>query len=153
MTRAGSVLDNGQRTAYGIGYFADVTRNSLNNGVIPAFLLDDGFPQDFKRPPLIDPSFQNGNAANWMEPGSQNQPYVQNWNLNVQHQLGSNMMLDVAYMGNKGTHLPSNLTTPDQVDPRWLSLAGEGSVADRTTLLGGLRLLLDMVCARFVFED
>jgi len=57
LTRAGSVLDNGQRTAYGIGYFADVTRNSLNNGVIPAFLLDDGFLQDFKRPPLIDPSF------------------------------------------------------------------------------------------------
>ncbi|PYV42916.1 MAG: hypothetical protein DMG06_12475, partial [Acidobacteria bacterium] len=122
---AGSVLDNGQRTAYGIGYFADITRSSLNNGVTPAFLLDNGFPQDFKRPPLIDPSFQNGNAANWMEPGSQNQPYVQNWNFNVQHQLGSNMMLDVAYVGNKGTHLPSNVTTPDQVDPRWLSLGSE----------------------------
>src|SRR5262249_7069709 len=93
------------------------TRNSLDNGVTPAFLLDNGFPQDFKRPPLIDPAFQNGNAANWMEPGSQNQPYVQNWNLNVQHELGGNMMLDVAYVGNKGTHLPSNLTTASARSP------------------------------------
>ena len=122
---AGSVLDNGQRTAYGIGYFADITRPSLDNGVTPAFLLDNGFPQDFKRPPLIDPSFQNNNAANWMSPGSQNQPYIQNWNFNIQQQLGSNTVLDVAYVGNKGTRLPSNLTTPNQVDPKWLALGGE----------------------------
>ncbi|MFN8006183.1 MAG: TonB-dependent receptor [Terriglobia bacterium] len=122
---AGSVLDNGQRTAYGIGYFADVTRSTQDNGITPAFNIDNGFPQNFLYPPSLDPSFQNGSAGNWMEPGRQRQPYVQNWNLNVQHQFGSNLLLDVAYVGNKGTRLPSNLTTPDQVDPKWLYLGNE----------------------------
>ncbi|HEX5484307.1 MAG TPA: hypothetical protein VFZ08_16945, partial [Terriglobia bacterium] len=32
-------------------------------------------------------------------------PYVQQWNLNVQHNIGSNTVLSVAYVGAKGTHL------------------------------------------------
>ena len=32
-------------------------------------------------------------------------PYVQSWNLNVQHELSSTMGLTVAYVGSKGTHL------------------------------------------------
>src|SRR5262245_32351498 len=34
-----------------------------------------------------------------------NTPYVQNWNLNVQHELASNLRLQVGYVGNKGTHI------------------------------------------------
>ena len=32
-------------------------------------------------------------------------PYVQQWNLNVQHELPSHLVLSVAYVGSKGTHL------------------------------------------------
>ncbi|MGH9453697.1 MAG: TonB-dependent receptor, partial [Terriglobia bacterium] len=32
-------------------------------------------------------------------------PYVQQWNLNVQHNLKANTILSVAYVGSKGTHL------------------------------------------------
>ncbi len=32
-------------------------------------------------------------------------PYMQQWNLGVEHQLPSNIMLSVAYVGSKGTHL------------------------------------------------
>jgi Carboxypeptidase regulatory-like domain len=32
-------------------------------------------------------------------------PYVQQWNLNVQHELPSHIVLSVAYVGSKGTHL------------------------------------------------
>jgi hypothetical protein len=32
-------------------------------------------------------------------------PYVQQWNLDVQRNLGANMVLSVAYVGSKGTHL------------------------------------------------
>ncbi len=32
-------------------------------------------------------------------------PYVQNWNLNIQHQIGSKTVLQVAYVGSKGTKL------------------------------------------------
>jgi len=32
-------------------------------------------------------------------------PYVQNWNLSIQHQITPTTLLDIAYVGNKGTHL------------------------------------------------
>ncbi len=33
-------------------------------------------------------------------------PYSQNWNLSIQRSIGSGYLLDVRYVGNKGTHLP-----------------------------------------------
>ena len=33
-------------------------------------------------------------------------PYAQNWNLSIEHVLGQNYLLDVRYVGNKGTRLP-----------------------------------------------
>ena len=43
-------------------------------------------------------------------------PYVLNWNVNVQQALGRDMMLQVAYVGNRGVHLYS-ITDPNQADP------------------------------------
>ncbi len=33
-------------------------------------------------------------------------PYSQNWNLSIEHVFAGNYLLDVRYVGNKGTHLP-----------------------------------------------
>jgi hypothetical protein len=33
-------------------------------------------------------------------------PYAQNWNFSIERVLGKNFLLDVRYVGNKGTHLP-----------------------------------------------
>jgi len=38
-------------------------------------------------------------------PGQVQWPYMQQWNLGVEHQLPSNIMLSVAFVGSKGTHL------------------------------------------------
>jgi hypothetical protein len=43
-------------------------------------------------------------------------PYVLNWNLNVQQELMRDMMLQVAYVGNRGVRLYS-ITDPNQADP------------------------------------
>ena len=32
-------------------------------------------------------------------------PYMQQWNLGVEHELPGNVLLSVAYVGSKGTHL------------------------------------------------
>jgi hypothetical protein len=42
-------------------------------------------------------------------------PYMQHWNLNVQHELGRNSVLEVAYVGSKGTKL---LTARDINQPQ-----------------------------------
>ena len=33
-------------------------------------------------------------------------PYSQNWNLSIQRVIAKDYLLDVRYVGNKGTHLP-----------------------------------------------
>jgi hypothetical protein len=42
-------------------------------------------------------------------------PYMQHWNLSIQHQLGKNRMVEVAYVGSRGTKL---LTARDINQPR-----------------------------------
>jgi hypothetical protein len=52
-------------------------------------------------------------------------PYVETWNMNVQQALTSSMMLQVAYVGNKGVKLYSNLDI-NQPNP---SLSAQGILA------------------------
>jgi hypothetical protein len=40
-------------------------------------------------------------------------PYMQNWNLGVEHQLTQSLLLELNYQGAKGTHLSSFLSTND----------------------------------------
>ena len=41
-------------------------------------------------------------------------PYAQNYTLNVERQLPGQMVLTVAFVGNKGTHTASRLTDKGQ---------------------------------------
>jgi hypothetical protein len=52
----------------------------------------------------------NGNPA----------PNVQQWNFDIQRQLPGNLLLDVAYAGSKGTHLPMHDQTLNQLAPQFL---------------------------------
>jgi len=49
--------------------------------------------------------------------------YAQQWNFDVQHQFGNGFLLDVAYGGSKGTHLPiANSPQINQIPDQFLSL-------------------------------
>jgi len=51
-------------------------------------------------------------------------PYMQNWNLGIEHQFASDILAEINYQGSKGTHLASFLNSndappgPGAVDPR-----------------------------------
>ena len=49
-------------------------------------------------------------------------PYSQEWNVNLQRELPYNMFATIAYMGNREIHLPSQLNSLNQLDPKYLSL-------------------------------
>jgi hypothetical protein len=58
--------------------------------------LTDPFPSNFPFPyPGSAIAFQRGLRA----------PYVQQWNVGIQRQLGRSMAFEIAYVGSKGTHL------------------------------------------------
>jgi len=58
-------------------------------------------------PALVRPSAQHTIARDLQT------PYMQNWNIGVEHQLTQTLMLEVNYQGSKGTNLSSFLSTND----------------------------------------
>jgi outer membrane receptor protein involved in Fe transport len=113
---------------FGFGFNAQPTWQTTNSGVDPAFQLDAGFPQNFARPPFIDPSVANGSDVDYMEPGDGRVPYFQNFTFGVQQELPSSILAEVAYVGVKGTRLGTNLINVNQVHPQYLGL---GSLLNR----------------------
>ena len=128
------------RTAYAISYFttgglgggnAKAPANGFSStarffssdlGVTPGFNWEDGFPQDFPRPPLRDPSFANGQRAPLWNKGANEPMYMQSFNAGFQYQLAPTWLVDLSWVGNKSTRLSTGVFNPMQVDPRFLSL-------------------------------
>ncbi|MCI0422176.1 MAG: TonB-dependent receptor, partial [Acidobacteria bacterium] len=69
--------------------------------------LDNLRPQLLLGQPIPRPVFNPnavGQSVQAVNPGLE-VPYVQHWNLSLQRELGANVMVEVAYVGSKGTHL------------------------------------------------
>lgn len=64
-------------------------------------LTQQGYPKG-----LADPaSFSTATTRTNYTPADYRTSYVQSWHLTVQHELANNLVLDLAYVGNKGTGL------------------------------------------------
>ena len=89
-----------------LGFASNPAAPNTTNGLFPAFLLDQGFPQQsIRQPPFIDPTIANGAGVPAVSPDGLTLPRWQNWSLTFERRLTKNMMLDVSYIGNKGTRL------------------------------------------------
>jgi len=130
------------RTGYGI-FYGDVKMPSWNLGVAQdgfnsnpafsstqggmqaAFVLSQGFSQNFVHPPFIDPTFLNGQGGPNYRPLDGNRlPYTQDWNLTIEHQFTNNLYVSTAYVGNKGTRLYSDTAPINALNPSLLSSMG-----------------------------
>ncbi len=108
--------------SFGFGFNAAPSFASTDNGVTPGFYWDNGFPQNFARPPFIDPTVANRSDVNLMGRGDGRPPYFQNWSMGVQRELPGRVLLEAAYVGTKGTRLGTALISLNQVDPKQLAL-------------------------------
>lgn len=104
------------------GFSASPAFATSNAGATPAFYWDSGFPTNFAAPPQISPTVANGSNVLTMYPGDGRPPYFQNWNVDLQREVGFDILLDAAYIGIKGTRLGTNLINLNQVNPSYLSL-------------------------------
>jgi hypothetical protein len=110
-----------------LGFQANLLAPNQSNGIFPAFYLDEGFPQNrVVQPPFINPSFANGTNVIAVAPDGLTLPRFQNWSVTYQRQLTENMMLDVSYIGNRGSrlnhHFQSLGTGANMNDPSVLNL-------------------------------
>jgi hypothetical protein len=103
----------------GLGFFNNET-------VTTPFQVDQGMPHIIPPTGSLTPSGQNGDGNVVYAPANTGRPGdIQSWNLDVQRQVKTNLMVDVAYVGSKGTHLPALNIIPNQVNPQYLSLGSE----------------------------
>ncbi|MGO8814546.1 MAG: carboxypeptidase regulatory-like domain-containing protein [Terriglobia bacterium] len=107
------------------GFNEDVGFSSGLGGIQPAFLLQNGVPQTFTKPPFISESFDNGQGGPNYRPFDANQvPRAYQWNLTVEHQVKQNLHLTGAYIGNHGSRLLSQLDPINALNPSLLTSMG-----------------------------
>ena len=65
-----------------------------------------------------------GNQINAFSKKNGFAPYGQQWNVNLQREMGWNTLVTAAYVGNHVIHLPSQNNKIDQMDPKYLTQYG-----------------------------
>ena len=79
----------------------------------PVLQWDNGIPPFQGTLPNTDPASENfdvsGAFIDWLKADSLRQPYTQQWSLGFQRQLPGDSVLEVNYVGNKGTRLIASL--------------------------------------------
>ena len=88
------------------GFASNPFAPNNTNGIFPAHHLDAGFPaRRVQFPPFIDPTINLGGNVIAVTPDGLTLPRFQNWSVTYQRELADNMMLDVSYIGNRGSRL------------------------------------------------
>ncbi|MCW5980765.1 MAG: TonB-dependent receptor [Bryobacteraceae bacterium] len=92
---------------YGFNGGITVRARSSPTGFVddPAMYLNQRFPDFRGTLPNTDPASGNFDASQTTARDANRPGYVQNWNLTIQYQLPQDTVLEVAYVGNKGTRL------------------------------------------------
>jgi len=115
--------------------------SSADQGITPAFYWDQGYPA-WEAPPILNPGFNAGFSIPWWGADEIGMlPQSANWNFAVARVLPNNLVVDVTYTGNKGTHLASDRVNIMQVDPRYASLGAllNRRISDPTVIAAGFR--------------
>lgn len=94
---------------------------STLDGFSPAFSLASGFPS-FTPPPNLNPAQLNFQGPQYIDPSYGRPGMIENWSLEVQHEILSDFILDVAYVGQHSTHLRTNFDAVNSLRPNFLSL-------------------------------
>jgi hypothetical protein len=103
------------------GFNPQLSFNSTNAGYVPAFNIDQGFPA-YSTAPNVSSTADNGtNGPNYRPTYANHLAYTQQWNLTLERRITSSTIASVAYVGNKGTHLPSQLQPLNVLNPALLS--------------------------------
>jgi outer membrane receptor protein involved in Fe transport len=116
-----------------IGFATQGTFVSSNNGATPAFILDNGFPA-LSSPTVADLTPGYGavkvgqaptTSVTYFEKDREN-GYLYQTSFDIQHEIGSGIVLDLGYLGTFGHHLPA--TVSQSIDQVPTNLLGPGNL-------------------------
>jgi hypothetical protein len=104
------------------GFTYDAAFSSRLGGLEPAFLLQQGLPQNFARPPFIQSDYRNGQSILYRPLDANERARSHQWNLTLDREVGNDFMVSAAYVGSRGVRLFSNNRSINVLDPALLSL-------------------------------
>jgi hypothetical protein len=124
-------------TATGTNITSPQTQTNLNTQVTASTIfLSDPFTNPGLRLPTGNSLGANtslGQTLGFVVEPKRPNPYVMQWNLVVQRELAKNLVLDVAYVGNAGRHLPSRDVALNQISSATIDFARAEVAAGRAT--------------------
>lgn len=95
-----------------------------SNGIQPSFLLNQGLPP-WTAPPFVNPSVTNGASPAWWQGREATRPPEDNsFNLSIQRQISSSMVIEGSYNAVIGSHLQAGLLNYNQLNPAYLAQYG-----------------------------
>lgn len=118
------------------GFIGQYEFDSGDQGITPAFKLDNGLPP-YPLPPQIDPAFSNNNNVHhWQLSDAVRAPENLYWTLSIQRQLSANTVLEAAYNATLGSHLQTGLIRLNQLPtPVFDSLVARFGPAEAINIL------------------
>jgi TonB dependent receptor len=78
---------------------AGVPAGAVGNPLVPLTSIEGSFPSPVPPPTPWTPSGWADDPSDW-------DPYAQEWNVEIQHQFGQNVMVSASYVGSKSGDLP-----------------------------------------------
>lgn len=118
--------------------FSQTTNMTVTNNtyLTPAATLSNPFPTGILAPSgsKLGSSTNLGTSIIFVDPTVRN-PYVARWELSIQYQLPKQFVLEVAYIGNRGNHLPI-VTQLDYIPAQYLSTSLVRNAAVNSELTG-----------------
>jgi hypothetical protein len=104
-----------QGSGHFAGFIGQYQFDNTSQGLTPTFKLDEGLPA-YKLPPLIDPTFSNGNTVDWWQgQNATRAPENLSWTFTIQRELPGHTVLEVGYNASVGTHMQSGILNYNQV--------------------------------------
>lgn len=101
------------------GFQANPAFNSLN-GFDPALQIDSGLPS-YPAPPSLDPTQLIFAGPQYIDPTYGRPPMLQNWSFEIQKELATDLIADVAYVGEHSQNLRSNYDAVNSLNPKYFS--------------------------------
>jgi Carboxypeptidase regulatory-like domain len=86
------------------------------SSVTPAMYLSQGFPTPSSTSNISE-GFDNGQSPLYRPLDGNKRPYSSQWNLTIERELPQSFFLSVSYVGTKGTHLPSQNSPINVLNP------------------------------------
>ncbi len=91
------------------------------NGFDPQYNLDSGFPA-YAEPPNLDPAQQNNQQPQYVGPSYGKPAMTQNWSMQLQQEIVSDLIFTIGYVGQHSTRLHSQFDPVDPLPEQYFSL-------------------------------